>query len=501
MIMTLGCFDKQSKLMQFDRCNITKPQETWLYSPENKRWIRISSTQTLSDVFGARSWLSTPLMYDQGSLMLLNVLNVLHRARVYYMAFACPEGYYSNNTISEPCRPCPIGKYSDLQRSNCQNCPNQLTTTSSGMHSINQCSKCAESFCTYGKCLLTIQNSSNVPEPKFKCIIGFTGDYCDYPTYYLIALGIVIIVTLTVLLVSYLVNSAKRKQLKERKLRSQIEELLSVWQIGHEEITLLERVGSGASAKVYRSVYREITVALKMFNMIAEFDSNSEVAREIRFMQTIRHPNVVLFIGAGRTAADCPFLVTEFMARGSLRDVLDNRTLTLSFSRQLQLAIGASKGLHFLHTLTPPRIHRDVKSLNLLVSDEWVVNVADFGLGRQVVSSNNRETNTTGISHDSLLSPLIEDEIECIHQIGTDRWRAPELSKGRKYDQAVDVYRCVCIALRYVCKSKYDCMRACVRLAYVLAWALTWVSTLRRTRVCCSMTALLKSLYKIHQNL
>ena len=157
MIMTLGCFDKQSKLMPVDRRNVTKPQETWLYSPENKRWIRISSTQTLSDVFGAQSGPSTPLMYDQGSLVLLNVLNVLDRARIYYMAFACPEGYYSNNTISEQCRPCHIHKYSDIQRSKCQNCPNQLTTTSSGMHSINQCSKCAESYCTYGKCLVRIQ--------------------------------------------------------------------------------------------------------------------------------------------------------------------------------------------------------------------------------------------------------------------------------------------------------------------------------------------------------
>ena len=53
-----------------------------------------------------------------------------------------------------------------------------------------------------------------------------------------------------------------------------------------------------------------------------------------RFMQTIRHPNVVLFIGAERIAVDCPFLVTEFMARGSLRDVLENRTVTLSVSRK-----------------------------------------------------------------------------------------------------------------------------------------------------------------------
>ena len=448
MIMTLGCYDTDSD--PADKCNITQPQETWLYSPENNIWMRISSTSTLSVIFGARSGPSTPLICNRGSLILINALNTLDKARIYYMTFACPKGYYSNNITSEPCRPCPTGKYSNTQRDNCQNCPDKLTTAFPGMHSVYQCSQCEKRYCTYGKCLVA-HNGSDIPEPKCECTFGFTGGHCNYPTYYLLALGIVIVVTVALLLLVSLVNAAKRKQLRERKLRSQVDELLSAWQIGHEEISLLERVGSGASGKVYRSVYREITVAVKMFNMTDDLGSNSEIAREIRFMQTIRHPNVVLFIGAGRTAVDCPFLVTEFMARGSLRDVLDNRTVTLSFSRKVQFTIGAAKGLNFLHTLNPPRIHRDVKSANLLVSDEWVVKVADFGLGRQVIPKTRRETNTSRLSHDSLLSPLIGDEMELIHQIGTARWRAPELSRGWRYNQAVDVYRCVCFVSVCVC--------------------------------------------------
>ena len=452
MIITLGCFSKELNPKKW--CNITQPPETWLYGFEGNRWIRISSSQTLSNIFSARSGPSTPLIYNRGSLMMLNVIN---SARIYYMAFACPKGYYSNNT-SEPCRPCAIGKYSNPGRDDCLNCPNKLTTASFGSHLVYQCNLCEHGYCTYGKCLVT-HNRSDIPEPKCSCTFGFTGDHCKYPTYYLIAIGIVIIVTIAVLFVVYLVNAVKRKQMRERRLKSQVEELLSAWQIGHEEITMLERVGSGASGKVYRSVYREMTVAVKMFYMTDDLGSNSEVAREIRFMQTFRHPNVVLFIGAGRTAVDCPFLVTEFMARGSLRDVLDNRTMTLSFSRKLQFAIGAAKGINFLHTLKPPRIHRDVKSANLLVSTEWVVKVADFGLGRQVMPAARRETNTSLFSHDPLLSPLIGDEIEFIHQIGTSRWRAPELSRKRKYDQAVDVYRYTCV-----------CVRACVR---VCVWFLS----------------------------
>ena len=338
IILTLGCFDKMSN--QTNLCNITKPQETWLYSPENDRWIRISSTKTLSVIFGARSRPSTPLMYNRGSL------NALGRGEIYYMAFACPKGYYSNDTTSKPCHLCPPGKYSNLQRDNCRECPNQLTTTSSGMISMHKCTQCGKDYCKYGECLV-IHNGSDVPEPKCECIFGFTGGHCDYPPYYLIAVGLVIMVTCAVLLVVCLVNAAKRKQMRERKLKSQVEELLSVWQIGHDELTMLDMIGLGAFGKVYKSEYRETLVAVKVLNVTEELDADNEVAREIRFMQTIRHPNIVMFIGAGKTSHGCPFLVTEFVPRGSLRDVLDDESIELTVS-QTAICHRSSQGSQFL---------------------------------------------------------------------------------------------------------------------------------------------------------
>jgi hypothetical protein len=439
MVLTLGCNGVT------DNCKIKKPQETWLYCPENNRWLKISSTDTLSTIFGARTRPSTPIIYNQGLLILVNVNPGIDRALIHYMTLSCPRGYYSKNITSKPCQPCPIGKYASKQRDNCLDCPDKLTTASSGMYALYQCNQCLKDHCIYGKCDAT--NRSHVLQPNCECSFGFTGDRCQYPTYYLISIGIVIVATAAVLSVVYLVNIARRKQKRERNLKNQVEELLNAWQIGHEEVTLLETVGSGASGKVYRSVYREMLVAVKIFNMTDDLDSNSEFAREIRFMQTIRHPNVVLFIGAGRTAAESPFLVTEFMARGSLRDVLDNRSVILTLSRKLQFAIGAATGLNFLHTLKPPRIHRDVKSANLLVSDEWMVKVADFGLGRQLMPATKRESNKYRLSPGSLLNPLLGDEIESSNQIGTARWRAPEISRGRIYNQTVDIYRYVCVCV------------------------------------------------------
>jgi hypothetical protein len=443
MILTLGCSDRQfmPPKVTVDHCNGTKPQETWLYNPERKIWSKISSTHDLSDIFEISLGLSTRLMYNQGSLLLANVLNDLDRARIYYMPFTCPEGYYSNNTIVEPCRPCPIGKYSNVERNGCQICPNQLTTVSSGMHSMSQCNKCVESYCAYGKCfVIHSTNASVFPQPKCYCTFGFTGDHCDYPTYYLATLGVIILLTGVILLAASLIISVKRRKVRETELKTRVQELLGVWQIKYEELTLMDLVGVGAFGKVYKSEYRETVVAVKVLNLPEELDTTNEFAREIRFIQTIRHPNVVMFIGAGKTNDNCPFLVTEFVSRGSLRNVLDNESVSLPWSRKLHFAIGAARGLNFLHTLTPPRIHRDVKSANLLVSGKWVVKVADFGLGRQIVPQHMQHSKNFPSKRSSILNPLLGTTNNFTHKVGTAKWRAPELSTTEDYGTSIDVY-------------------------------------------------------------
>ena len=99
---------------------------------------------------------------------------------------------------------------------------------------------------------------------------------------------------------------------------------------------------------------------------------------EVKFMRTLRHRNIVFFYGAGRMG-NTPFLVLEYMSRGTLMGILHDTTISLPWERQLSFAIDGAKGLAFLHAQVPPRIHRDVKSSNMLVNDSWIVKVADFG--------------------------------------------------------------------------------------------------------------------------
>jgi len=107
---------------------------------------------------------------------------------------------------------------------------------------------------------------------------------------------------------------------------------------------------------------------------LAEFQS------EVAFLRMLRHRNIVFFFGAGQAESDgVPFLVTEYMQRGALSGILYDTSIELDWPRRTSFAIDAARGLAFLHSQDPPRIHRDVKSANFLVTDAWVVKVADFG--------------------------------------------------------------------------------------------------------------------------
>jgi len=81
--------------------------------------------------------------------------------------------------------------------------------------------------------------------------------------------------------------------------------------------------------------------------------------------RNLSHPNIM---GCLAASLDSPnvFIVTELMGKGSMSDVLKNEP-TLPWSIKLQMAIHAAEGMKYLHSRVPPIVHRDLKSLNLLV--------------------------------------------------------------------------------------------------------------------------------------
>ncbi|KAG5013318.1 hypothetical protein JHK86_025579 [Glycine max] len=188
-----------------------------------------------------------------------------------------------------------------------------------------------------------------------------------------------------------------------------------------EEITLGERIGLGINwsyGEVYRGEWHGTEIAVKRFlDQDISGESLEEFKTEVRIMKRLRHPNVVLFMGAVTRPPNLS-IVTEFLPRGSLYRLLHRPNSQLDERRRLKMALDTARGMNYLHNCTPVVVHRDLKSPNLLVDKNWVVKVCDFGLSR--------------MKHSTFLSSR--------STAGTAEWMAPEVLRNEPSNEKCDVY-------------------------------------------------------------
>ncbi|KAJ9676839.1 hypothetical protein PVL29_022042 [Vitis rotundifolia] len=189
-------------------------------------------------------------------------------------------------------------------------------------------------------------------------------------------------------------------------------------EIPWDEITLGERIGLGSYGEVYRGDWHGTEVAVKKFlDQDISGESLDEFKSEVRLMKRLRHPNVVLFMGAVTRVPNLS-IVTEFLPRGSLYRLIHRPNNQLDERRRLRMALDAARGMNYLHNCTPVIVHRDLKSPNLLVDKNWVLKVCDFGLSR--------------MKHSTFLSSR--------STAGTAEWMAPEVLRNEPSDEKCDVF-------------------------------------------------------------
>ncbi|KAL9151292.1 hypothetical protein ABFS82_11G043400 [Erythranthe guttata] len=123
-----------------------------------------------------------------------------------------------------------------------------------------------------------------------------------------------------------------------------------------------------------------ITVAVKSLKPDG-LQGHREWVAEVDFLGQLHHPNLVKLIGYC-IEDDQRLLVYEFMTRGSLENHLFRRTIPLPWSNRLKIALGAAKGLAFLHSGPEPVIYRDFKTSNILLDSEYNAKLSDFGLAK-----------------------------------------------------------------------------------------------------------------------
>ncbi|CAG7882148.1 unnamed protein product [Brassica rapa] len=190
------------------------------------------------------------------------------------------------------------------------------------------------------------------------------------------------------------------------------------YEILWDDLTVGEEIGQGSCGTVFRGLWFGSVVAVKVFSKVEYSEEAIQSFRqEVALMKRLRHPNVLLFMGAV-TSPQRLCIVSELLPRGSLFQLLQRKTSKLDWRRRILMALDIARGMNYLHCCSPPIVHRDLKSSNLLVDRNLTVKVADFGLSR--------------VKHETYLTTKSGK--------GTPQWMAPEVLRNESADEKSDIY-------------------------------------------------------------
>ncbi|KAK8511321.1 hypothetical protein V6N12_033598 [Hibiscus sabdariffa] len=138
-------------------------------------------------------------------------------------------------------------------------------------------------------------------------------------------------------------------------------------------------IGYGIFGPVYKGLLRDIVVAIKRHPGAPR----PEFVAGVAYLSEIRHRNVVSLLGYCQEGGS-QMLVYEYLPNGSmcnhLYDTGRDAPTRLEFKQRLSIALGAARGLCHLHGLKPPLIHKNFKTANVLVDEDFIAKVADAGV-------------------------------------------------------------------------------------------------------------------------
>eukprot|EP00057_Strongylocentrotus_purpuratus_P013402 XP_011667876.1 PREDICTED: probable serine/threonine-protein kinase drkD isoform X2 [Strongylocentrotus purpuratus] len=214
-----------------------------------------------------------------------------------------------------------------------------------------------------------------------------------------------------------------------------------------ENFSAARRLGSGAFGEVFHAQLDMIDVAIKKIikNENVKFNESmirGDQIKEIEALTKYRHKNIVS-LTAYSFGEDCICLIFDFMKNGSLEYQLEGRAPQgpLEWHRRHMIAEGAALGIQYLHTADSavPLIHQDIKSANILLDENFVPKIADFGLARPGP--------TQGKEYTTIKTSVV---------FGTKAYLAPEFMRDpkRKLSKKLDVYSFGVVLLELVTGEK-----------------------------------------------
>eukprot|EP01133_Synstelium_polycarpum_P003936 gene3936-4557_t len=185
------------------------------------------------------------------------------------------------------------------------------------------------------------------------------------------------------------------------------------------DLEYIKRIGSGTYSKVYKGRYREKYVAIKTLrgtNMTTE--QIQGFRKECDILSTIQSPYLISFYGSCVEESQLS-MVVEYCSKGTLHKVINSTSLDMDWDKWFKWMTQVVEGVRYLHNMKPPMVHRDLKTLNILVGADWNAKLCDFGLTRTMTMTN---VSTLGMLR------------------GTMAYTAPEIYDGLLYNTKSDVY-------------------------------------------------------------
>ncbi|KAJ2446059.1 kinase that interacts with cdc31p, partial [Coemansia sp. RSA 2424] len=176
-----------------------------------------------------------------------------------------------------------------------------------------------------------------------------------------------------------------------------------------------ELVGRGAYGVVYRGRDTETgrVVAIKILNLDNE-DDFSDMQREINLLSQLRSPHIAQYYGSFVESSRM-WIIMEYASGGSIHKLMQAGPIEEKYTSSIMY--GVLLALEYLHT--SGIMHRDIKAANILVTDEGIVQLCDFGVARQVMQASAKSYSF----------------------VGTPYWMAPEvIQKGQVYDFKADIW-------------------------------------------------------------
>lgn len=188
-------------------------------------------------------------------------------------------------------------------------------------------------------------------------------------------------------------------------------------------------VGEGSYGRVYFATLNNgKQVAIKKLDVSSEPESNTEFLTQVSMVSRLKHENVVEMLSYC-VEGNLRILAYEFATMGSLHDVLHGRKgvqgaqpgPVLDWMQRVRIAIDAAKGLEYLHEKVQPSIiHRDIRSSNVLLFEDFKAKIADFNLSNQ--------------------APDMAARLHSTRVLGTFGYHAPEYAMTGQLTQKSDVY-------------------------------------------------------------